>query len=126
MELGSEGGEGEDLEERKRDLIKMHHYVYVELSSNKELISLLRRPEICNPRTVGMAVFADAGGKWGYLNTDGTVVIEPVYDYAAVFTSGSLALVQKDGLCGAVRPDGSTAVEIKYENIGMFMPYMEN
>jgi hypothetical protein len=65
MELGSEGGEGEDLEERKRDLIKMHHYVYVELSSNKELISLLRRPEICNPRTVGMAVFADSEGESG-------------------------------------------------------------
>ena len=83
-------------------------------------------PYISSYGDQGMAVFADAGGKWGYLNTDGTVVIEPVYDYAAVFTSGSLALVQKDGLCGAIRPDGSTAVEIKYENIGMFMPYMED
>lgn len=51
MKLESEGGEaiGEDLD-----------IICITFSSNKELISLLSRPEICNPRAVRLAVSADS------------------------------------------------------------------
>lgn len=68
----------------------------------------------------GLAVFRDENGKWGYLDQNGRVAIEPVYDQAGTFGSGPLAPVQKDGLCGAIRADGTTAVQLKYQNIGTF------
>lgn len=71
----------------------------------------------------GMAVFRAENGKWGFLDETGSIVIEPVYDYAASFGSNLLALVQKNGLCGAVREDGNTVIDIKYQNIGGFTKY---
>ena len=64
--------------------------------------------------------YRDENGKWGYLDQNGRVAIEPVYDQAGTFGSGPLAPVQKDGLCGAIRADGTTAVQLKYQNIGTF------
>ena len=76
-------------------------------------------------KSSGTAVFRADHGKWGFLDTDGNVIIEPVYDYAGSFEAGFPALVQKDGMCGAVRKDGSLAVEMKYQNIGSFTCYKE-
>ncbi len=73
----------------------------------------------------GKAVFRADNDKWGFLDENGQIAIEPVYDYAAVFDSVPLALVQKDGMCGAVDENGDTVIDIVYQNIGIFTRYTE-
>lgn len=43
----------------------------------------------------GLIPFKGKGGKWGYKNEDGNVVIEDIYDKAFPFNTASLACVQK-------------------------------
>lgn len=51
--------------------------------------------------------------KWGYINREGRVVIEPQYTYAFGFTEG-LAAVEVDGEYGFINKDGRMVIEPKY------------
>lgn len=58
-------------------------------------------------------------GKWGFMNEDGEVVIEPAYDGAHSF-SGGVAAVCRDGLWGFIDEDGELVVDYTFADAGYF------
>lgn len=58
-------------------------------------------------------------GKWGYINTEGTMVIEAIYDGANRFSEG-LAAVSKNGRWGYIDKNGETVIAFQYESTYAF------
>lgn len=54
-------------------------------------------------------------GKWGYIDKDGTVKIEPQYEDARSFANG-MAAVMQDGLWGFINADGEMVIEPQFED----------
>lgn len=78
--------------------------------------------EILPPRYSGMREIAEnrlpvkmASGKWGYLDGQGSSVIEAVFDQAYSFSDG-IAGVQVGDKRGFVLPDGTYAAEPQFED----------
>ena len=70
--------------------------------------SLWRRSE--PPEGKAAALFpVRKDGKWGYIDAEGKVVVEPQYDAAAPFSEG-LAAVGTRGRIGFIGPDGAWAI----------------
>lgn len=63
----------------------------------------------------------EKGGKWGFVNTEGKVIIEPQYEKAKSFSNG-LAAVCKGGLWGFINANNNLVIECKYLDAG----YMES
>jgi hypothetical protein len=61
----------------------------------------------------GLAPFEMKGGKWGYVDKTGKVVIEPAYGIACDFTHG-LAAVEQNGVCGFINKKGETVIPMQY------------
>ena len=59
------------------------------------------------------------GGKWGYINREGRVVIEPAYDYAHAFHDGR-ALIKVGKKYGYIDGRGVLVVPPKYAIAGQF------
>ena len=55
------------------------------------------------------------GGKWGYIDTEGQLVISPEYDGANNFSEG-LACVQKDGKWGCIDTKGQVVIPLEYDS----------
>ena len=55
-----------------------------------------------------------SNGKYGFVNKDGNVVVDYIYDDATEQNSSGYAGVKKDGLWGAIDLNGNVAVEPKY------------
>lgn len=53
-------------------------------------------------------------GKYGYVDKDGTVVVEHIYDDAKEQNACGFAAVKKDGKWGAIDSKGKVAVDTKY------------
>jgi len=70
------------------------------------------------------------GGKWGYIDHTGALVIEPIYDYSNPFVGGFACpgilkekKSQKKGesfLYGVIDPNGKTVLPFEYDIIGGF------
>ena len=58
-------------------------------------------------------------GKWGYISTDGSVVIPFEYD-DAYGAGGGLASVVKDGKCGLLDYSNRIIVPLEYDDISSF------
>lgn len=58
---------------------------------------------------------ASKNGKFGYLNKDGSVAIDFIYDDAYSFCEG-LACVSRDGRAGYIDREGKTAVDFIYDD----------
>lgn len=58
-------------------------------------------------------------GKWGYIDTNGTVVIEPKYDGANSFSEG-LAAVQLNGKWGYIDTKGNTVISFTLQSTFAF------
>lgn len=58
-------------------------------------------------------------GKWGYIDTNGTVVIPPQYDGANSFSEG-LAAVQKNGKWGYIDKTGNIVISFSFESTYAF------
>lgn len=56
-----------------------------------------------------------SGDRWGFINWEGKIVINPQFESAHAFSSGR-ALVSKKTRYGFVGPDGILALPIQYEN----------
>ena len=56
------------------------------------------------------------GGSWGYINQNGEVVIEPIYEYAYNFSEG-LAAVKQNGKYGFIDKDGNTIVPFEFDEV---------
>lgn len=54
------------------------------------------------------------GGKYGFINDDGTFVIEPIYDEVKGFHN-EVAIVKKDGLYGFIDTQGQLVQPIEYD-----------
>jgi len=66
----------------------------------------------------GMAL-VEAGGKWGFIDTHGEVVIRPQYDWASDFFEG-LAWVQVGQKCGYIDRRGEMVIEPRFERASCF------
>ena len=66
--------------------------------------------EICDDLLLPIKV----DGKYGYINENGEVVIEPKYDYASEFSRG-LADIKIGGKYGYINKEGAIVVEPKYD-----------
>ena len=71
--------------------------------------------EICDDLLLPIKV----DGKYGYINENGEVVIEPKYDYAGEFSRG-LADVNIGGKDGYINKEGAIVVEPKYDEACVF------
>ena len=61
----------------------------------------------------------DPGGKWGYMDKKGKVMIEPQYDEAKSFSNG-LAAVCIDGMWGFINEDNELVIENRFLDTGYF------
>ncbi|MFE4710047.1 MULTISPECIES: WG repeat-containing protein [unclassified Paenibacillus] len=61
------------------------------------------------------------GTLWGYINDEGTTVIEPRYEYAEDFQPNGLAVVQLKGNSGLIDNTGQERVKPVYSFIGPFL-----
>ena len=62
------------------------------------------------------------GGKFGYINESGTVVVQPVYDAASFFFSPGYAVVARNGKYGIVDTSGNILVNEQYDYIESIKP----
>lgn len=56
------------------------------------------------------------GGRWGYISTDGQIVIEPVYERVYPFSEG-IAAVKLNGRWGFIDTDGTVIVPCEYDEV---------
>lgn len=66
-----------------------------------------------------LAPFESDGGKWGYIDSQGKLKIEPRFDWALSFKEG-LALVQSGGLWGFIDRNGKFVIEPQFESAASF------
>ncbi|MBR1476544.1 MAG: WG repeat-containing protein [Lachnospiraceae bacterium] len=67
----------------------------------------------------GEAIAFRRGEFWGFVGTDGNILIEPAYENARSF-SGGVAAVCKDGLWGFIDRNGEYVIEPEYLDAGYF------
>jgi hypothetical protein len=60
------------------------------------------------------------GRNWGYINSEGELVIRPQYDYAAGFQANGLAIVSSGNYSGVIDSTGKYVIEPKYDTIAGF------
>ena len=65
----------------------------------------------------GMVAFQGDNGLWGFVELDGSIIIEPQYEAAKSFSNG-VAAVCVDGLWGYINPENEMVVECTYFNCG--------
>ena len=56
-------------------------------------------------------------GKWGYMNAEGEMVIDPAYEQARSFSNG-LAAVCKNGLWGFIDRENHLVINCQFANVG--------
>lgn len=56
------------------------------------------------------------GGKWGYINSDGIMVITPIYDYAYGYSEG-MAAVKSERKYGFINLKGDFVVPAEYDGV---------
>lgn len=54
---------------------------------------------------------------WGWVNLKNEFVIDPTYDYATNFNEDGYAIVEKNGLKGAIDTTGKVVIPLKYETV---------
>lgn len=63
-------------------------------------------------------IFTKANRKgWGFIDLDGNVKIDFIYDDLDAFNDLGYAIAEKGGLKGIIGTDGKTAIDFKYESI---------
>lgn len=67
----------------------------------------------------GFIAFEDSNHKWGFVNTDGEIVIEPQYECAKSFSNG-LAAIKTDGVWGFINTEGKLVIEAEFLEAGYF------
>ena len=71
------------------------------------------------PFTNGLAWVLGEGGKYGYIDKTGALVIPCIYEDVGYFNDG-FAYVQMDGKWGYIDKTGALVIPCIYENIGVF------
>ncbi|NOU94491.1 DUF3298 domain-containing protein [Paenibacillus sp. LMG 31456] len=60
------------------------------------------------------------GVRWGFIDSKGTMVIQPQYEYASDFQNNGLAIVQMNGRNGLINSTGQYVVKPIYDSISPF------
>lgn len=55
--------------------------------------------------------------KWGLINADGQIIVEPLYDAIGEFKEFGYAIMQRNGKVGMLQSDGSELVEPAYDDL---------
>lgn len=66
--------------------------------------------------------FLFENGLYGYINSDGTVIVEPRYESAVYCFWNGLAFVKKDGLWGFINEEGTPVTDFKFDHAGFIAP----
>lgn len=80
---------------------------------------------VCSKTADGMDVYMGEpvaykeGNLWGFMDTNGEVVIEPEFEEARSFSNG-LAAVKSDGLWGFADVEGRIVIEPQFVDVGYF------
>ena len=75
--------------------------------------------------TGGLYSFYDEFGKWGFIDKEGTVILEPQWDEAYDFYMG-FGIVSNNSLWGLIDRNGTEVIPLKYQGIGNFEPDMKS
>ena len=67
----------------------------------------------------GILQVQDENGKWGYVDTNGEIVLEPQWDSSSEFHDG-LAAAEKDGLYGYINTTGKFVIPPQWDYAGAF------
>lgn len=67
----------------------------------------------------GVLQVQDENGKWGYVDTNGDIVLEPQWDSSSEFYDG-LAAAEKDGLYGYINTTGEFVIPPQWDYAGAF------
>lgn len=67
-------------------------------------------------------------GKWGYINGNNEIIIEPIYDYATVIGGGqnygtNYGFIYIDDYMGVINKYGEVIIEPQYDDIKVIYPY---
>lgn len=68
----------------------------------------------------GLAAFKQQDGKVGYINKQGDIVIQPIFDNGLSFKNG-YAVVEQNGKMGFINTGGKIVIEPKYTRVGNFV-----
>lgn len=85
------------------------------LTVSAEEVKWLAKPqydEIYGGDEDGNMILAKIGEKYGYIDKNGKIIIDFVYDYATGFSKG-MAYVEKDRVCSYIDKSGKTLFELK-------------
>ncbi|MBU3187647.1 WG repeat-containing protein, partial [Clostridium estertheticum] len=58
----------------------------------------------------------EIGGKWGFINKTGEIVIKPQFDFACNFSEG-LAAIKVEGKSGFINKNGKIVIKPQFDNI---------
>ena len=58
---------------------------------------------------------SEKNGKWGFVDKNGNVVIEHIYEYVTELNSNGFAGIKLNGKWGVINSNGNIIVEPKYE-----------
>ncbi|MBC2287316.1 WG repeat-containing protein [Listeria farberi] len=66
--------------------------------------------------------FLFENGLYGYINSDGNVIVEPHYEGAVYSFWNGLAFVKKDGLWGFINEEGTPVTDFMFDHAGFISP----
>ena len=72
------------------------------------------------PFSEGLAQFYDADKRWGYVNEQGEVIIEPQFRMARPFSDGRAMVVGESGMCAFIDTTGQVIFETKIPSKGHY------
>lgn len=110
-----------------KDMAKIAEMSDIVIESNKDFIKLsnekevkyfnLEGTELKNTQIyINNKTFASKkDDKWGYVDKEGNVVVDYIYDNATEINEFGFAAVKKDGKWGSINAEGSIVVEPTYE-----------
>lgn len=91
---------------------------YIKIYSNNDIKYFNNNGESITSTTVlpnNKLYSSTKDGKWGYVDINGKVVVEYIYEFATEFNEYGYAAIKKDGKWGAIDYTGKIIVEPKYE-----------
>src|SRR4030042_3076283 len=93
--------------------LKKHYFIiwFILLSFSATLF--------CNDTASAFLYPFSKGGKWGYIDSEGTIVIKPNYDFALLF-SESAAPVELNNKWGFIDETGNVIIKPQYDDVKGF------
>ena len=81
---------------------------------NKKGHQIFVNPTRMRPFVEGLALFRSKENKWGFVDSSGTVLIKPHYNYARPFSNGLAMVVDSTGFCAFINTKGAIVFKTKF------------